>query len=230
MAQLGQELDLPVRAERRDQDRCGHNRPGNHAIGAVAGGIELAHRKAGRGLEQHRKEQHLHRQRAQPAEYLPVAGEHGAFVVIGGQFRAERRVGHFVEGNRDAHEQCGADKPGQRQPRTAVRGHPQQGVSQPDRNGGGIHVGVPPPPPGPRLIGKMADHGIDHAVDNQRDHDHQSDSIGGQADHLIVEQEQDRGETVVLDAIGDRAETIGKSRGLGQPAALGNGTVSELIG
>ena len=60
------------------------------------------------------------------------------------------------------------------------------------------------------LVAPMADHGVNESVSNQCQSYSEADKIGPHANDLIVIEQQECGEAIVLDAVGNRSETVGQ--------------------
>ena len=58
------------------------------------------------------------------------------------------------------------------------------------------------------MVGEVADERVEDGVDDERDHDAEADPRFGQAEHLVVVEQQEEREAVVLDAEGDGAEAV----------------------
>ena len=154
-----------------------------------------------------------HGQPAPPAEEVAIAEQVRALVVVLAQFSPECRRGDFVEGDQAAHD----DRRGQQvqeqlllaQP---VRRSPEEVEGQRGRRTCEIHERVPATPPAAPVVTDEAHQRVQHAVNGQRQQDGQPAEIGGQAQNLIVEQQEKGLEAVVLHPVGHRAEAVGNLR------------------
>ena len=147
-----------------------------------------------------------HRQPAAPAEQIAIGEEPGPLVIIGAQFGPERRGGYLERRQRDPHQQRAAEHVEQGRRLRPGRRVPQQQPADRDRQGGGIHPRMPPSPAAARVIGEIAHRRVDERLDHQRTHDRDADGAGRQADHLVVEQQQEGREAIVLHAVRDRSD------------------------
>ena len=65
-----------------------------------------------------------------------------------------------------------------------------------------------PAPAGAQIVRNLAHDRIEQGIEDEGDGDRKPDQLSRQMQHEVVERKQDGLKTVVLDAIGDRAETV----------------------
>ncbi len=200
--------DAAVRGDRRHARRDDHQGCAGPAIKLVAVDVELSDRIFFRRHQIDRERQRQHQQPAGPSEHKAPARQRRALVIIAGQAGHDRQRRNFVTGYRGAHQegeqQQIAVEPARRGGGWVPQHHPRRRHRQ-DR---GVHPRVALAPAAVRLVAPIADQRIDDRVEQQRDEQDEADDLGVEPEHLIVKEHQQRRETVVLDAIGDRAKAV----------------------
>ena len=167
--------------------------------------------------------QHRRGQAAQPAEQQAVAHQRGPFVVIGRQFRQHRPARHRVERHRHPH----PDGEGAQPEKEA--GLPQRGRMEQQQQADGhrqrrrVHERMSATPARAEVVGHRADERIGHRVDAQGNEDRNAAQRPGQAEHLVVIEQQKNVEDGVLRALGDRADAVEQSGRQADAAGCGGG-------
>ena len=150
-----------------------------------------------------------HGQAADPAEERAVTQERGPVVVIIRQLRRQRRTRDLIERNEEAGNDGDADQIiEQHRAGHARRRIPDHQVAERHRQRRRIHEGMAPPPARMGGIRPIADDRIEAGIDKEHDQQRQPDLLGRHVQNLIVIEQQQIGETLVLDAIGHGAEAI----------------------
>ena len=203
---LRQQRDFVVQADRRQHDRHRHHHRRQRRHRGIAIAVENSHRMRRVGHQEHAIGQRQHRQPATPAEQIAIGEHPGALVIVRTEFGPECRGRNLERRQSDPHQERTAKHIETERRVRPMRRVPQEQPSDRHRQRRGVHPRVSSPPAPARMIRQIADQRIDKRLDHQRRHDRHAHQPGRQADHLIVEQQQEGRETAILHPISDRAE------------------------
>ena len=200
--------DQPVGAERTGQNRRADHGRAHQGEPFVRAGVEAAVVKRFGRREEVEIAQHRRGQAAQPAEQQAVAHQCGPFVVIGRQFGQHRTARHRVERHRHPY----PDRKGAQPEKEASL--PQSGRVEQQQQADGhrqrrrIHERMAAAPARAEVVGHRADERIGHRVEAQGNEDRGAAQRPGQAEHLVVIEQQEDVEDGILRALGDRADAV----------------------
>ena len=180
-----------VLSARRDQRcNCDH-RAADQSVVPVAIFVQQPDRMIGIGHQKYNITEEQHRQSAGPAEQIAVAHDHGALVIIAGQFRDQRGRGHLAAGHQHPHHDRDHQQIGEDPAAQTRRGCPQQDPGKAQRNRRDIEPGQALAPFCIGPVAEMADDRVGKGIDEQSQHQCERHQSGIEANDLIVEEQQE---------------------------------------
>ena len=215
--------DQPVRAERTDQNRRGDHGRAHQSEPRVRGRVEASVEKRRGRREEIEIAQHRRGQAAQPAEQQAVAHECGPLVVRGREFGQHRPARHRIERHRHP------DPDGEGAQPEKETGLPELGRTEQEQQADRhrqrrcVHERMSAAPARAEVVGHRTDERIGHRVDAQRDEDRDAAQRPGQAEHLVVIEQQKDVEDGILRALGYRADAVEQSGRQADAAGRGRG-------
>ena len=201
--------DVPVCPQGRHKNGKDDHTGSHQAEGSISIRIEDAYRIHAIRPQEHAVGKQGHGKAAPPAEEIPEAHHRRPVVVVCRELGDERGVRYLKECDKDSDQDGQDDKIDEE-----LSGHepggriPEEEVRDPDRKDGQVHEGMPAAPAGMQPVGQAAHDRIGDRIKQEGDHDGKADRFLREPQNLVVVHEQEKGEPVLFDPIGHRAEAI----------------------
>ena len=199
-----------VRAGRRVDDRDDHDHAHQEREGRIGRRVQLAvGERVARG-EEDGESGKVDQKLAEIAEQGAAGDDGGALLVVVGHLGPERHVRHGVQGHQHARGDAEDEQPDEE---AGLGVHP--GVeSEVDGDGHGhgrpVHEGVAPTPPRAPAVGDRTHQRVGDGVHGHGDHQGEAAEAAGQAEHLVVVEQEEQGEDRALLALRHLAHPVGE--------------------